>query len=192
MRHALINVNALHRAPPRLPRGLRAGRALSRSFRQSDSRRSAQARVRKALESLRPRTYQPLPHVDVLDTLCTVESSCSVCVSIYKKRPLCLIYKSLREVPSKSPFGNVPSVRSARARLARSARATGTAPRAAVRGGRPRSLPPVSEMIVPCLFCLAMPDHYSRACAILLGCCTIMIAGLAAHGHPRFGRTDAT
>ena len=46
--------------------------------------------------------------------------------------------KSLREVPSRSPFGNVPSVRSARARLARSAHAT--APRAAVRGGRPRSL----------------------------------------------------
>eukprot|EP00964_Phaeocystis_antarctica_P033068 scaffold18748_cov64-Phaeocystis_antarctica.AAC.1 len=46
--------------------------------------------------------------------------------------------KSLLKVPSSSPFGNVPSVRSARARLARSARAT--APRAAVRGGRPRSL----------------------------------------------------
>eukprot|EP00964_Phaeocystis_antarctica_P137111 scaffold101595_cov63-Phaeocystis_antarctica.AAC.4 len=43
------------------------------------------------------------------------------------------------EVPSRSPFGNVPSVRSARARLARSARAS-TAPRAAVRDGRPRSL----------------------------------------------------
>ena len=49
--------------------------------------------------------------------------------------------------------------------------------------------PPVSEAIVPCLFCLAMPDHYSRACAILLGCCTIMLAGLAAHGHPRLART---
>eukprot|EP00964_Phaeocystis_antarctica_P097140 scaffold63313_cov69-Phaeocystis_antarctica.AAC.1 len=50
--------------------------------------------------------------------------------------------KSLREVPSevpsRIPFGNVPSVRSARARLARSARTT--APRAAVRGDRPRSL----------------------------------------------------
>eukprot|EP00964_Phaeocystis_antarctica_P161226 scaffold133277_cov78-Phaeocystis_antarctica.AAC.2 len=39
---------------------------------------------------------------------------------------------------TRNPFGNVSFVRSARARLARSARAT--APRAAVRGGRPRSL----------------------------------------------------
>ena len=39
---------------------------------------------------------------------------------------------------TRNPFGNVSFVRSARARLASSARAT--APRAAVRGGRPRSL----------------------------------------------------
>ena len=47
-------------------------------------------------------------------------------------------------------------------------------------------LPPVSQTIVPCLLCLAMPDHYSRACAILLGCCTTMLAGL---GLQRTGNT---
>ena len=62
--------------------------------------------------------------------------------------------------------------------------------------GPPRSQPAGCEgggiQGPPCLLCLAMPGHYSRACAILLGCCTIMLAGLAAHGHPRLARTDAT
>ena len=72
------------------------------------------------------RRHGPLHAVCKLCASCT-HGMCKLCASC-----------THRKVPSRSPFGNVPSVRSARARLARSARAT--APRAAVRGGRPRSL----------------------------------------------------
>ena len=48
--------------------------------------------------------------------------------------------------------------------------------------GRTRCDP--RERIVLSLCSLAMPEHCSRACAIVLGCCTIMLAGLAAHGIP--------
>ena len=42
------------------------------------------------------------------------------------------------------------------------------------------------------IYCISLFLGMRPPCAILLGCCTIMLAGLAAHGIPPLVRTDAT
>eukprot|EP00964_Phaeocystis_antarctica_P006309 scaffold3433_cov62-Phaeocystis_antarctica.AAC.2 len=109
----------------------REARPAPRGKRRADRRHRQRARA----ASVTPASHRPSLSTSQLNQIARVAAQNESLREAPSRSPF---EKSLRKVPSRSPFGNVPSVRSARARLARSARAT--APRAAVRGGRPRSL----------------------------------------------------